>query len=61
MTDDTPTRWQQYARWQLGRITNGEYADYLESQESEASPATDILVAKLRENPDGRYANRKPA
>jgi hypothetical protein len=50
---ETPTNWVRHARWQLGEITNGEYADALVA---EGESEDDITIQILRRNPDSRMA-----
>jgi len=45
--------WKVYARWTLGLITNGEYANYIEEQHDN-DPMAEILITRLRKNPDHR-------
>lgn len=56
---ETPTDWVRHARWQLGEITNGEYADALVA---DGEPEDSISIVILRENPDARQPTyRKPS
>lgn len=45
------TDWVRHARWQMGEITNGEYADELVA---EGEREDSIIILSLRRNPEGR-------
>jgi hypothetical protein len=50
------TDWVRHARWQLGEITNGEYAKELIDEGGD--PEADVLISILLSDPDRRQ--RKP-
>lgn len=51
---EVPTDWQRFARWSLGQITNGEYADALVA---EGEDEDSIAIQILRKNPDARQSD----
>lgn len=64
MTTEPDDNWVIFAKWTLGDITDGEYADFLEARAQREGQELDfgerIIVDRLRERPENRYTDVRP-